>query len=338
MHLNLWLFVSFLLAATSLASPTVNSTAYSRRATYNNPIKPGGGADPWVLKYGDSYYLLYTTGGNVQVTRSSNLAQWAQTGTVVYQPPSGYTDVWAPELHYINGRFYIYVAMAQNGDNASHRMYVLQGTSTTDPLQPFNLVGQITSSDNNWAIDGTVLVLYFIWSGWADSSHQTTQNLYIAPMSSPMQITGARVLLHEPTPAWQHSGGQAINEGPEILVNNGRTFLIFCELLCPSPRTSAYCLAFMGIDGGADPLIRSNWWVLDDHPVMSSSSVAFGPGHASFPYGRNGVPYIAYHADAMPDGGWEGRTIRTQAFGWNADSSPAFPSPMGFDTAFLLLA
>ena len=47
--------------------------------------------------------------------------------------------MWAPELHYINGRFYIYVAMAQNGDNASHRMYVLQGTSTTDPLRPFNV-------------------------------------------------------------------------------------------------------------------------------------------------------------------------------------------------------
>ena len=83
--------------------------------------------------------MLYTTGGDVQVTRSSNLAQWAESGTVVYTPSSGYTDVWAPELHYINGQFYIYVAMAQNGDNASHRMYVLQGTSTTDPLQPFNV-------------------------------------------------------------------------------------------------------------------------------------------------------------------------------------------------------
>ncbi len=73
---------------------------------------------------------------------------------------------------------------------------------------------------------------YFIWSGWADSSHQTTQNLYIARMSSPTQISGARVLLHEPTPSWQQSGGQAINEGPEILVNNGRTFLVYCEQLC----------------------------------------------------------------------------------------------------------
>jgi GH43 family beta-xylosidase len=107
-------------------------------------IKSGSGADPWVLQYNNNYYLLYTTGGNVQVTRSSNLAQWSPTGTVVYQPPSPYTDVWAPELHYINGKFYIYVAMAKNGDNASHRMYVLQGTSTTDPTQPFNvrLLGQ----------------------------------------------------------------------------------------------------------------------------------------------------------------------------------------------------
>ena len=85
-------------------------------------------------------------------------------------------------------------------------------------------------------------------------------------------------------------------------------------------------------------VVRSNWWVLDDRPVMSSSDVAFGPGHASFPYDRNDVPYVVYHADATADGGWAGRTIRTQSFGWNADSSPAFPSPAGFDTAFPLPA
>ena len=82
-------------------------------------------------------WVRVPTGGDVQVTRSSNLAQWAEPGTVVYTSPSGYTDVWAPELHYINGQFYIYVAMAQNGDNASH--HVLQGMSTTDPLQRFNV-------------------------------------------------------------------------------------------------------------------------------------------------------------------------------------------------------
>ena len=47
-------------------------------------------------------------------------------------------------------------------------------------------------------------------------------------MDSPTHISGDRVLLHEPTPSWQQSGGSAINEGPEILVNDGRTFLIYC--------------------------------------------------------------------------------------------------------------
>lgn len=112
----------------------------------------------------------------------------------------------------------------------------------------------------------------------------------------------------------------------------------------------------MGIDNGADPcmpslfpaayshlcfrhvVVRSNWWTLDDRPVMKSSATAYGPGHASFPYDRNGVPYVVYHADADPNAGWNGRTIRTQSFGWNADSSPAFPAPAGFGDALSLPA
>jgi GH43 family beta-xylosidase len=86
------------------------------------------------------------------------------------------------------------------------------------------------------------------------------------------------------------------------------------------------------------PVVPSNWWTLDSRPVMWSSSSAFGPGHASFPSDRNGVPYVVYHADAQSGAGWNGRTIRTQSFGWNPDSSPAFPSPAGLGQAFALPA
>jgi GH43 family beta-xylosidase len=85
-------------------------------------------------------------------------------------------------------------------------------------------------------------------------------------------------------------------------------------------------------------VVASNWWTLDSRPVMWSSSDAFGPGHASFPSGCNGVPYVVYHADAQSGAGWNGRTIRTQPFGWNPDSSPAFPSPAGLDQAFAMPA
>jgi GH43 family beta-xylosidase len=81
-------------------------------------------------------------------------------------------------------------------------------------------------------------------------------------------------------------------------------------------------------------VVAGNWWRLDDRPVMWKSSAAFGPGHGSFTSDRNGVPYIVFHANERSGSGWDGRTIRTQSFGWNADGSPAFPTPAGFGQAF----
>ena len=100
----------------------------------------------------------------------------------------------------------------------------------------------------------------------------------------------------------------------------------------------------MGIDNGADPMKPENWWTIDDRPVFQKSNVTFGVGHASFVLDREDAPYIVYHgmsskhflADgsipiankaAEPDGGWEGRTVRAEAFKWNEDGSPSFPAP-----------
>jgi GH43 family beta-xylosidase len=99
------------------------------------------------------------------------------------------------------------------------------------------------------------------------------------------------------------------------------------------PSVSTICHGLTSL-----PVVASNWWTLDSRPVMWSSSSAFGPGHASFPSDRNGVPYVVYHADAQSGAGWNGRTIRTQPFGWNADNSPAFPSPAGLGQAFAMPA
>jgi GH43 family beta-xylosidase len=138
------------------------------------------------------------------------------------------------------------------------------------------MVGQIGTPDNNWAIDGTILKygngkLYFLWSGWSNAQSTLIQNLYIAEMDGPTRTKGNRVLLHEPTPAWQRSGSSGVNEGPEILVNAGRTFLIYCAYSTSHPAcmtaslitvfptatagswTQDYNLAMMGIDNLKDP-------------------------------------------------------------------------------------
>ena len=102
----------------------------------------------------------------------------------VYTPEEGreYSrELWAPELHVIDGRCYIYVA-CDDGDNCHHRMYVLTNDSS-DPTRPYRMVGKLTDASDRWAIDGTVFKygdkLYTVWSGWEGTVNER-QNLYKA--------------------------------------------------------------------------------------------------------------------------------------------------------------
>jgi GH43 family beta-xylosidase len=57
-----------------------------------------------MIQIGDAYYLTYTTGGDVQISKAANIAgPWPASGTSVFTPPSNLKEVWAPELHQING-------------------------------------------------------------------------------------------------------------------------------------------------------------------------------------------------------------------------------------------
>lgn len=213
--------------------------------------------------------------------------------------------------------------------------------------------------DDFWAIDGTVLEygngrLYFIWSGWPTIDAGFPQNLYIAPMSDPETISGPRVLINEPVLPWQQQGA-ALLEGPQILHNAGRVFVVYS---CSGSWTADYKLGFMGIDNLADPLNRLNWWRYDQ-PVFERNDEegVYGVGHASFTTSKGEFymrkrrvdryfivltmvivifsdgtePWIVYHAMSHPDGGWENRTARVQKFMWNPDNSPWFPRPLGLE-------
>ncbi len=183
--------------------------------------------DPWIAKKGKYYYFCYSGGDGVYVSAADGLDKTATNGNRVYTAPVGtmYSlEYWAPELHYINGEWYIYVA-ADDGNNDNHRMYVLKGTSQ-DPTQPFTMVGKITDSTDKWAIDATILQaddggLYFIWSGWPGDVNYV-QNIYIAKMSSPTQIGSERVLLSTPSYPWEVIGMPNVNEGPAVLTHSGR--------------------------------------------------------------------------------------------------------------------
>lgn len=110
--------------------------AAAAQTHFTNPLLPSG-ADPWVIEHEGVYYLTHTTGRNLVLYKTSNIGEWkGAKKEIVWQPPQGTAyskQLWAPELHYINKKWYFYFA-ADDGKNKNHRLYVLENASS-DPMK-----------------------------------------------------------------------------------------------------------------------------------------------------------------------------------------------------------
>jgi len=328
---NLGRYIKIIILSTMLISVIVRLEYCQEEseipATFTNPVVADG-ADPWVIRYQDVYYYCFATDDRIWISCSKNLHEIGLAEPkLVWQPPKGNPwseELWAPELHFLNNKWYIYVA-ADDGANENHRMYVLE-SDNIDPQGHYVLVGKIADSTDCWAIDGTVLEhrghLYFIWSGW-EGKVNVQQNLYIAPMSNPWTISGDRVLISEPEYEWEKVGRPLVNEGPEILKKNDKIHIIYSA---SGSWTDDYCLGQLTFTGG-DILSRASW-IKKPEPVFSKTETVFGPGHASFVKSSDGrEDWIVYHAAKYKGSGWD-RDVRMQKFGWNNDDSPNFGAPV----------
>ena len=305
--------------------------------TFANPLYDG--ADPWVTRHDGWYYFCQANRrGQIEVWKSSSLTDRGQ-GRVVWTPPrTGWNraEVWAPELHHVDGRWHLYYA-ASNGRNANHRMGVLRAT-TDDPQGPYEDRGMLYTGDdarrgtrNRWAIDGTVLSLrgrlYFLWSGWEDD--HDVQHLYAAEMSDPCTVGGDRVrLCDNDTHDWErvgdHPAHRGLNEGPQILRRHGK---VFCVYSCSGSWQPTYKLGLLHMDERSDPTDPASW-TKHPGPVLESTRDVFGVGHCCFTQSPDGnEDWILFHSKKYRRDCWE-RVVRAQPFGWTAEGFPDFGRPV----------
>ena len=150
----------------------VTSAGLAQKQTFTNPLLPSG-ADPYSFYKDGYYYYTHTMQDSLVIWKTKNLAnlKTAEHKTI-FVPTKGtmYSqDLWAPEIHFINNKWYAYFA-ADGGVNEQHRMYVLQNDSVDPTKGDWEFKGQIGDSTNKWAIDGDVFEhkgqLYMIWAGW----------------------------------------------------------------------------------------------------------------------------------------------------------------------------
>jgi GH43 family beta-xylosidase len=300
--------------------------------TFHNPLGPG--ADPFVTQYQGNYYMTMTTDGkSVRITRAQSLQNIhdnspASDSVLAWSAPAGtnYSDqVWAPELHHIGASWYIYVA-ASDGNNANHHMHVLE-RDDPDPFGPFYYKAQLAAATDRWAIDGTAFEwqnsLYFVWSGWPGFT-DGQQNLYIAEMRNPWTLRGDRVLISTPQYAWEKYG-LPINEGPEVLIQDGHLQIIYSA---SGYWTSQYSLGQLTYNGSGSVLSTSSW-TKAPLPVFAATTQVVGVGHASFTKSPDGTEdWIVYHAHANPNVFNEDRVVSIQPFTFFANGSPNFGAPL----------
>ncbi len=322
-------------------SPVVPPVTPPAALTFTNPLLASG-PDPWVIKKDSIYYYTHTLGNRIALWRTTKMGNLknAPSFTVWTAPSTGnYShDIWAPELHYINSKWYIYFA-ADDGNNATHRLYVLENGDDNPLSANWVLKGKIADSTaDKWAIDGSVFEqngkLFMLWSGW-QGDVDGRQDIYVAPMSNPWTISGSRVLISSPLYDWEKVGGPTyVNEAPEALTNAaGKLFITYSASGC---WTDNYCLGLLTLKDGGNPLTAGDW-TKTAAPVLSqsASSNAFGPGHNGFFKSVDGKEdWIIYHANSSSGQGCgDARNPRIQPFSWKADGTPDFGQPVKINTA-----
>lgn len=317
---------------------TANEVAEPSVSYFTNPI--ANGADPWVIEKDDTYYFCGSADGGIYVSQSKKLTKPGKMVQVWETPDTGWNqhNVWAPELHFFDGKWYIYYAAATKpgGPFIHQRSGVLESVSD-DAFGPYIDKGMLYTGDHientasvKWAIDLTPLQLngqlYAIWSGWEENreTDKTKQHLYIAKMQDPTTISSNRVKISSPEESWETGGVLDLNEGPQVLRNKEKVFIIYStrESWLKEYRLGQLALA----DTTLNPMRPKNW--IKSGPVFQGTETVHGVGHCSFAKSPDGTEdWIFYHSKKTTKPGWE-RDIRLQPFTWRADGSPNFGKPV----------
>lgn len=317
---------------TGTVTPTPPVVSVDTVGKFKNPILPVG-PDPWVAQRDGFYYVMHTTGNSIRIYKTRTMSRLSSARAVtVWTPPatgSNSRNIWAPELHSVNGKWYIYYT-ADDGVDRNHRMFVLENESADPTTGTWAERGQLNLPDNKWAIDGTLLnlnnQLYFAWSGW-DNDLGGAQYIYLTRLINPYTVaTGTRVRVSAPDYSWEKQGF-GVNEGPEFLVNGGKVFLIYSASYC---ATDLYALGQLSADTTSN-LLNAASWTKSPTPVFGpyASGSTYGVGHNGFFKSVSGTEnWIIYHANPAPGQGCaDFRSIRMQPFTFKADGSPDFGSP-----------
>ncbi|WP_172249628.1 glycoside hydrolase family 43 protein [Saccharibacillus deserti] len=308
---------------------------------YRNPLIEQR-ADPFICKHDDGYY--YFMGSVPEYDRLELRRARTIEGLREAEPKVIWTkrekgpmsaNIWAPELHRIDGKWYVYFAAAHTTETNEglfdHRMYALENESENPLDGTWTEKGQIVTAWESFALDATSFEHggshYYVWAQ-KDPAIPGNSNLYLSEMENGWTLKGPQVMISQPEYDWERIGF-SVNEGAAVLKRGGRIWITFSG----SATDHHYCMGLLYADEDADLLSPASWTKLD-RPVFATSEEngQYGPGHNCFTVGANGEDLLVYHArsykkiegDPLYD---PNRHARVKSFGWTEAGMPDFGVP-----------
>jgi GH43 family beta-xylosidase len=293
-------------------------------------------ADPFVTKAPDGTYYFIATAPEydrieIRSAKTINGIKTAKPVVVWRKHDKGAmgNHIWAPELHRIDGKWYIYFAAGSAEDKWAIRKYALSNISEDPTKGVWVEEGQIVSRPDRFTLDATTFELagqrYFLW---VDRASETVVNtgLFIAKMTGPTTLDDKQVIISQPQYDWEMRGHK-VNEGPAVLIRNGKVFVTFSA----SATDANYCVGLLWAEVDADLLNPASWHKLPEPVFFTNEALKrFGPGHNCFTVAEDGkTDVMIYHARDYSEINGEplydpNRHTRARVLRWTKDGMPDF--------------
>lgn len=296
-------------------------------------------ADPYVYRHSDgNYYFTASVPeyDRIVLRRSNTLNGLRESDevTIWKKHDKGIMSVhiWAPEIHYLDNKWFIYYAGGDIDDIWAIRPYVLVCEGQNPLNDSWKELGMVKATDafsfNDFSLDMTVFEnkgkRYCVWAEKVNIGKKIS-NLYIAEMKSPTELATAQVLLSSPDYEWERVGFW-VNEGPAVIKHNGKIFLTYSA----SETGECYCMRMLSI-GENEEILNPRAWKKECNPVLKTDvdKQIYGPGHNSFVKDETGNDVMIYHArqydeiigDPLYD---HNRHVYRMKIKWNSRTEPVF--------------
>lgn len=317
--------------------------------TYQNPI--AGFADPSIVYDGGYYYYTYASGYKggmgLWMARAVNLCDIGKVEPVLIwsQKLTGeapeMTALWAPQLYYMDGRWYIYAAAQTSRDTATGQdrryPYVWVGTPD-DPMGDYDYFGCMENIDEEVFSYLSPRVIkhggkwYMFMSGFYSQSDTNphTQRMRVCELASPTKMASKQIVISSPVYDYE----KGIMEGPyPFYAPDGTLFMLFAA---GHTRTDLYCTGVMRFNGGEnDSLLDASKWEKFAEPLQYTdyASFVYSPGAmvvTTSPYGNF---YGVYHAKEYHYSAYSMRRMHMQKITF-VNGLPQMDAPHPIDTVF----